>query len=959
MARNLVVEVISARDLMPKDGQGSANAYCVLDYGGQRNKTRIVHRSLNPTWNEKFEFGVLDPTGGGELDINVYNDRNSGAGRRSSFLGRVAIPLSSVQKHQQPNEFVRWYPLEKRGLFSNIKGDLGLKIYYGYNQPPPPPPPAVMKPVEPMKLNVPPPVQVVAAQQQMMNPQPPPAAAQRLEVRPDMQPMPMRPLRPLSTLTVPEGEFAVKETNPDLGKAVDYNHHYDLVEHMSYLFIRVVRARGLAPKDANGSSDPYARITVGRVKAETIIVPHTLNPEWNKVFAIGEDGVQGSTVEVTVWDADNHSQDDFLGGLMLHLAEVSLRKPPEPPLPPRWYKLESKTVGNGRVRGEIMVAIWWGTQADEAFQDAWHSDTGTNPEFRSKVYFSPRLWYLRVGIIEAQDLIPPDRSHLPVPYIRAHLGPYQMLRTRPASVAGISPYWNEELIFVVAEPFEEVLRLLVEERIGPKEEILGETQVPVYNIERRINDRPVASRWYVLDRPGDPGLRGRINLYLSLDGGYHVMDESSKYISDTRPTARELWRPPLGILELGIHGANNLLPLKPTPDRRGSTDAYCLAKYGPKWVRTRTIFESFNPRWNEQYTWEVHDPATVITVGVFDNHRTRYPVDKVPLKDLPIGKIRIRLSTLESDRVYTNAYPLLIVTPLGIKKRGEIELAVRLSCASTLNLMERYLQPPLPRMHYRYPLDHRLLEVLRVAAMNIVALRLMRSDPPLRQEVVQFMLDTEAERWSMRKSKANYHRIMAVLGGIRAVAAWFDDICMWRRPITTMLVHLLLLVLVWNPELLLPTLFLYMFLIGAWRYRFRPRTPPFMDAKLSQGEIIGDLDELEEEFNVVPGSRAPEVLKYRYERLRGVAGRIQNALGDLAGVGERVHSLLSWQDPRATAIFITFCITASIILYVTPFQVVAVLLGVYILRHPRFRDPWPAAPRNLFGRLPSQADRIL
>jgi hypothetical protein len=126
-------------------------------------------------------------------------------------------------------------------------------------------------------------------------------------------------------------------------------------------------------------------------------------------------------------------------------------------------------------------------------------------------------------------------------------------------------------------------------------------------------------RWYVLDRPGDPGLQGRIHLRLSLDGGYHVMDESSKFISDTRPTAKELWRPPLGILELGIHGANNLLPMKPTPDGRGSTDAYCLAKYGSKWVRTRTIFESFNPRWNEQYTWEVHDPATVITVGVFDN----------------------------------------------------------------------------------------------------------------------------------------------------------------------------------------------------------------------------------------------------------------------------------------------------------------------------------------------------
>jgi hypothetical protein len=130
------------------------------------------------------------------------------------------------------------------------------------------------------------------------------------------------------------------------------------------------------------------------------------------------------------------------------------------------------------------------------------------------------------------------------------------------------------------------------------------------------------------------------------------------------------------------------------------------------------------------------------------------------IKDLPIGKIRIRLSTLESDRVYTNAYPLLVVTPQGVKKMGELELAVRLSSASKLNLMHAYLQPPLPRMHYFYPLDHKQAESLRVAAMNMVALRLMRSEPALRQEVVQFMLDTDAERWSMRRSKANYYRIM-------------------------------------------------------------------------------------------------------------------------------------------------------------------------------------------------------
>ena len=32
--RKLMVEVISARDLMPKDGQGSSNAYCVVRVAG-------------------------------------------------------------------------------------------------------------------------------------------------------------------------------------------------------------------------------------------------------------------------------------------------------------------------------------------------------------------------------------------------------------------------------------------------------------------------------------------------------------------------------------------------------------------------------------------------------------------------------------------------------------------------------------------------------------------------------------------------------------------------------------------------------------------------------------------------------------------------------------------------------------------------------------------------------------
>lgn len=44
------------------------------------------------------------------------------------------------------------------------------------------------------------------------------------------------------------------------------------------------------------------------------------------------------------------SKDDFLGGFMVDLHEVPLRRPPEAPLSPQWYKLEAKT-GKGSARG--------------------------------------------------------------------------------------------------------------------------------------------------------------------------------------------------------------------------------------------------------------------------------------------------------------------------------------------------------------------------------------------------------------------------------------------------------------------------------------------------------------------------------------------------------------------------------------------------------------------------------
>ncbi|XP_058722648.1 multiple C2 domain and transmembrane region protein 16-like [Vicia villosa] len=1004
--RKLIVEVIDAQNLAPKDGHGTSSPYIVIDFYGQRKKTRTAVRDLNPVWNETLSFNVGEHNEifGDVLELEVYHDLKHGPIRRENSLGRVR--LSSTQFVRKGEEALIYYELKKKSLFNTAQGKIGLKIYYADEEiaPAPVPEKPASPPVEKIdEAKIDDPEKVEPPPTPPSDPSPDgeklkdPPEVEKTEPPPKPEPEsvtegedPVDALPPeasqMSAATISRSNSEIRfsgingpqpirrsastasfTSEASVDSMLIERSTFDLVEKMHYLFVRVVKARYL-PTNGN----PIVKISVSGSGQTVNSKPafKTTLFEWNQTFAFTRDTQDSSPIlEITVWDPrtepelENHS---LLGGVCFDVNEIPVRDPPDSSLAPQWYRME----GGGAQHGDLMIATWIGTQADESFSDAWKSDTSNHVTSKAKVYQSPKLWYLRVSILEAQDITPlitPSKFQF---QIRAQFG-FQVLKTKTTVSSNGVVSWNEDLLFVVAEPISisDYIVISLENRQPKAPVTMGVVRIPLATVERRVDDRNVGSRWFTfedLKEENKNGYKGRVHLRLCFDGGYHVMDEAVHVSSDYRPTARQLWKPPVGSIEIGIIGCKNLIPMK-TVNGKSFTDGYCVAKYGNKWVRTRTVSDSLDPKWNEQYTWKVFDPSTVLTVGVFDScsifelNDSKIEITNDSTRpDFRIGKVRIRISTLQNGRVYKNVYPLLVLTRGGLKKMGEIELAIRfVRTVQRLDFLHVYSESMFPLMHHIKPLGVVHQEVLRNTAVKMVAGHLSRSEPPLRKEVVFYMLDVDSQNFSIRKVRANWYRIINVVAGLIEIIRWIEDTRGWKNPTATILVHALLVMLVWFPDLIVPTLAFYVFAVGAWNYRFRTRDPlPHFDSKISLADVV-DMEELDEEFDTMPSSRSSEVVRMRYDKLRTLGARVQTMLGDLATQGERVQAVVTWRDPCATGIFIFLCLVVAMILYLVPSKMVAMAFGFYYLRHPIFRDRLPSPGLNFFRRLPSLSDRIM
>ncbi|XP_021736336.1 synaptotagmin-5-like isoform X2 [Chenopodium quinoa] len=94
--------LIEARDLVAADLRGTSDPYVKVQYGNETRRTKVVYKTVNPSWNQTFEF----PDDGSMLELQV-KDHN--AILSSSSIGNCIVQYQRLP----PNEVSeKWIPLQ-------------------------------------------------------------------------------------------------------------------------------------------------------------------------------------------------------------------------------------------------------------------------------------------------------------------------------------------------------------------------------------------------------------------------------------------------------------------------------------------------------------------------------------------------------------------------------------------------------------------------------------------------------------------------------------------------------------------------------------------------------------------------------------------------------------------------------------------------------------------------------
>eukprot|EP01084_Bolivina_argentea_P224468 379559_1 len=93
----LNISVVCAQNLMAADSNGFSDPYAEIMINKNKNKkqkTKVIKKTVNPTWDEKFVFHIKDPIHD-FIHVNVYDKDKM---KKDDIIGELIVPVIMVLK---------------------------------------------------------------------------------------------------------------------------------------------------------------------------------------------------------------------------------------------------------------------------------------------------------------------------------------------------------------------------------------------------------------------------------------------------------------------------------------------------------------------------------------------------------------------------------------------------------------------------------------------------------------------------------------------------------------------------------------------------------------------------------------------------------------------------------------------------------------------------------------------
>lgn len=251
--------------------------------------------------------------------------------------------------------------------------------------------------------------------------------------------------------------------------------------------VMLVEGRDMLAMDEEGTSDPYCKFRLGGERYKTKTVYETLDPKWQEQFELYLYEDQGQDLDITVWDKDQRSKDDFMGRSSIDLSKLQREVSHQ-----IWLNLED---GAGKLF--LIVTISGTTSHDsETFLSNWdHSDRTTemrkrNFSLKNSFKMFDNVGSLVVKVYRAKGLYAADMGGSSDPFCVLELDNTRV--QTQTEYKTLDPVWQKVFVLPVPDVHSSLFISVYDEDKNHKIEFLGKLCVPLLTMKN--NEK----KWWAL-----------------------------------------------------------------------------------------------------------------------------------------------------------------------------------------------------------------------------------------------------------------------------------------------------------------------------------------------------------------------------------------------------------------------------------------------------------------------------